>query len=128
MPIAIGLSLASLATLSLTVASTAFAATAAFMLVYFFLSIALSCLFSLPLAIMPATLVATSFSVVNGGAQLGAFLAPISIGAILDSSHGDFSLVFATLVVVLAIGAVMALLIRPERQDGVLSPLETAAS
>lgn len=128
LPIAIGLSLASLATLSLTVASTALAATAAFMLVYFFLSIALSCLFSLPLAVMPAPLVATSFSVVNGGAQLGAFIAPISIGAILDGSRGNFSLVFATLMVVLAIGAVMALLIRPERQDGILSPAGTAAT
>ncbi|WP_176598453.1 MULTISPECIES: MFS transporter [Sphingobium] len=120
LPIAIGLFLASLATLSLTVASTVFAATAAFMLIYFFLSIALSCLFSLPLAVMPAPLVATSFSVVNGGAQLGAFLAPISIGAILDGSRGNFTLVFATLMIVLAIGATMALLIRPERQDGSL--------
>lgn len=127
LPIAIGLSLASLATLSLTVASTAFAATAAFMLVYFFLSIALSCLFSLPLAIMPAPLVATSFSVVNGGAQIGAFLAPISIGAILDSSHGNFAPVFATLVAVLAIGATMALLIRPERPANILPSHATTA-
>ncbi|BBD98127.1 MFS transporter [Sphingobium amiense] len=122
LPIAIGLFLASLATLSLTVASTAFAATAAFMLIYFFLSIALSCLFSLPLAVMPAPLVATSFSVVNGGAQIGAFLAPISIGAILDGSRNNFTLVFATLVIVLAVGGVMALLIRPERRDDLLSP------
>lgn len=120
LPIALGLSLASLATLSLTVATNVFAATASFMLVYFFLAIALSCLFSLPLAIMPAPLVATSFSVVNGGAQVGAFLAPISIGAILDRSDGNFGLVFVTLMAVLALGAIMALLIRPEYHHEIL--------
>lgn len=117
LPVAIGLFMASLATLLLTVASTVFEATAAFMVVYFFLSIALSCLFSLPLAVMPAPRVATAFSVVNGGAQLGAFLAPISIGAILDGNRGDFGPVFVTLVIVLAIGAAIALLIGPQEGD-----------
>lgn len=120
LPVAIGLFLASLATLLLTVTSTVFEATAAFMLVYFFLSIALSCLFSLPLAIMPAPLVATAFSVVNVGAQLGAFLAPVSIGAILDGNSGNFGPVFLTLVIVLAIGAATALFIRPERYGDAL--------
>ncbi|BBD97218.1 MFS transporter [Sphingobium amiense] len=85
----------------------------AFMTVTFLmLSMGLSNLFSLPLLLVPVTAVGRSFGVINTGAQIAGFVSPLLIGAVLDASNQNFSLVLYLVVGLLVASGITASRIR----------------
>lgn len=67
-------------------------------LVFLFGNVAGAAIFTLPLVIVPKEAVGSAFGVVNTAGQLAGVLAPVSMGYVLNATHGNFELVLFGLV------------------------------
>lgn len=72
------------------------------------LGMAMSCLFTLPLILVPSEVAGSAFGIVNTGAQIAAFISPLLIGAALDASGQDYATALFVVVGLLAAGAAAA--------------------
>jgi sugar phosphate permease len=118
-PIIIGMVVAAIATYFAGTAATGEVAVGYLIFALFFLCIALSTIFTLPLIIVPKAVVGMAAGLVNTGGQLAAFLSPLIVGGILNVNGENFTVVFYFLTAALLIGAVAATRIRqPNRNQG----------
>jgi sugar phosphate permease len=79
---------------------------------FLFLFIALAGLFTLPLIIVPQEAVGAAFGIVNTVGQVAAMLSPLLVGAILNVTHSNFTVVFYCFVGLFALSACAATQIR----------------
>ena len=91
-------------------------AIAAQMVGFFFITIGLSAIFTLPVAVMPSAMVGSAAGVVNTAGQIAGFISPLLVGYILSRTDNNYTIVFNLFVGCLAVAA--ALSTRIKRQAG----------
>lgn len=75
---------------------------------FLLLSMALSNVFTLPLVLVPLNVTGTAYGIVNTGAQIAGFVAPMLIGAVLDASNQNFAAALYLVVGLLVAGGTAA--------------------
>lgn len=89
---------------------------------YFAAQVPIGCLWTLASDVAPASHVASLGAIQNFGGFLGAAVAPIVTGVILDRAGGSYTLVFLIAGLLLLVGAVSyGVFVRPVRNEGVAS-------
>lgn len=83
----------------------------------FFITIGLSAIFTLPVAVLPSAMVGSAAGVVNTAGQLAGFIFPLLVGYILSvTNNNNYTFVFNLFVVCLVIASLFSTRIR--RQAG----------
>lgn len=75
---------------------------------FLLLGMALSNVFTLPLVIVPLGMTGTAWGIVNTGAQVAGFSAPMLIGVVLDATNQNFAAALYLIVGMLVAGGVAA--------------------
>src|SRR5262249_42841384 len=97
-PVLLGLILAGGMTCLAALAPSGELAIAALVPGFLFFFVASAWLFTLSLFILPPAAVGGAFGIVNTVGQIAAFLSPLLVGYVLDSTNRNFSVVFYGLV------------------------------
>jgi sugar phosphate permease len=118
-PIVGGALLAAVAVLPVAYVESTPLAIALLSLGYFASQVPIGCLWTLASDVAPAHQVASLGAIQNFGGFLGAAVAPIVTGRILDATGGNYTLVFLVGGVLLLVGGASYLLFVKERRDAV---------
>jgi sugar phosphate permease len=115
LPIVIGLIVSAVTTYFAGIAHTGEEAVFYLVATLFFLCIALSGIFTMPLILVSRRAVGTAAGIVNTGGQVAAFVSPLLVGYLLSVNGGDFAVVFYSLTAFLFLAALAATRIRGKR-------------
>ncbi|SCM71506.1 MFS transporter [Desulfovibrio sp. 86] len=112
MPVVIGAVIGAVFVYLTAIAPSGNLAIAAQMVGFFFITIGLSAIFTLPVAVMPKEMVGSAAGVVNTAGQIAGFLSPLLVGYILSVTGNNYTIVFNLFVGCLAIAALLSTRIR----------------
>ena len=107
-PVVLGLALSAIFIYLAAVAPSGEWAVVYLMIGNFFKYIATAGILTLPLSILPSSVVGSTMGIINTGGQIAAFLSPVLIGYILNVTGNNFTLVFYCIVGFLVIASCAA--------------------
>lgn len=87
-------------------------AVAAQMVGFFFITLASSAIFTLPVAVLPKEVVGSAAGIINTAGQLAGFVSPLLVGILLSKTNDNYTIVFNLFVACLVFSAACAMKIK----------------
>jgi fucose permease len=91
----------------------------------FFITIAFTAIWALPMNLLPSEVMASSASFINFAGQIAGFISPIVMGLLVQRAGGSFGTAFSFLIIAILVSACIALTIR-EKKESKLSKVADA--
>jgi len=85
----------------------------------FFITVAFSAIWALPMNLLPSEVMASSAAFINFAGQIAGFISPIVMGILVQKAGGSFDTAFSFLILAMIVSACIGFTIREKKKDNI---------